>query len=308
MHPILLFLVLGFTLTIGASPTKQLETVKSGSVHGADSSRIRCGVVAFNPDGSVWMVAAKTQGWILPKGGYDQDQDHNMIECVQREAMEEAGLTLSSIYPLDLDEGTLHWYTAKVTADGPRTDKNLDEEKRPLPRPVKSPERGAFVLEIGFDRGMLTGYKRNGRTLDAVSGKNDCLQEVFLPQHRLIQGNQQLSEKRSIINTSVCSDPIRGVPELGLHPLPPMCGSCSRRRAICVPDVFKVSRRQAITRSRMQDHDSPPSGTVSPSSRMSLAKFDVGSQRCIVRSFSPPSCSPQRYHTLLLTDWTFKPR
>ncbi|EHA55852.1 hypothetical protein MGG_08398 [Pyricularia oryzae 70-15] len=166
-----------------------------------------------------------------------------MIECVQREAMEEAGLTLSSIYPLDLDEGTLHWYTAKVTADGPRTDKNLDEEKH------------------------------------AVSGKNDCLQEVFLPQHR---GNQQLSEKRSIINTSVCSDPIRGVPELGLHPLPPMCGSCSRRRAICVPDVFKVSRRQAITRSRMQDHDSPPSGTVSPSSRMSLAKFDVGSQRSAV--------------------------
>lgn len=109
-------------------------------VHGADSSRIRCGVVAFNPDGSVWMVAAKTEGWILPKGGYDQDQDHNMIECVQREAMEEAGLTLSSIYPLDLDEGTLHWYTAKVTADGPRTDKNLDEEKRPLPRPVKVPQ------------------------------------------------------------------------------------------------------------------------------------------------------------------------
>ncbi|KAI7909395.1 hypothetical protein M0657_011862 [Pyricularia oryzae] len=128
-----------------------------------------------------------------------------------------------------------------------------------------------------------------------VSGKNDCLQEVFLPQHRLIQGNQQLSErlhythetqKRSIINTSVCSDPIRGVPELGLHPLPPMCGSCSRRRAICVPDVFKVSRRQAITRSRMQDHDSPPSGTVSPSSRMSLAKFDVGSQRCITGHLS----------------------
>ncbi|KAI6460100.1 hypothetical protein MCOR17_006754 [Pyricularia oryzae] len=286
MHPILLFLVLGFTLTIGASPTKQLETVKSGSVHGADSSRIRCGVVAFDPDGSVWMVAAKTEGWILPKGGYDEDKDHNMIECMEREAMEEAGLTLSSIYPLDLDEGTLHWYTAKVTAHGPRTDKNLDEEERPLPRPVKSPERGAFVLEIGFDRGMLTGYKRNGRTLYAVSGKNDCLQEVFLPQHRLIQGNQQLSERRSIINTSVCSDLIRGTPS---HHEVADAGSrqptIRNGLAQLLNEPGKIRRRVTALRGRPEDRV----GLVLGFAQLGRAQTSRGGALCDILTASKPA-------------------
>ncbi|TLD21182.1 hypothetical protein PspLS_09312 [Pyricularia sp. CBS 133598] len=141
MHSPSLFLILGFSLATGAIPGKKLDTVKSGSVHQSDSTRLRCGLVAFQPSGEVWMVDAKTEGWILPKGGYDSnkdgldpDDDANMIRCVKREAKEEAGLyTLTSIHPLNLDGSSLHWYTAIVTETGPRTDEELNRQKRKKP-------------------------------------------------------------------------------------------------------------------------------------------------------------------------------
>ncbi|KAI6353171.1 hypothetical protein MCOR25_009144 [Pyricularia grisea] len=161
-------------------PNKQI--VKANSVHGADNTRVRCGVVAFQPDGQVWMVASKSEGWILPKGGLDSEKDTSLEECVEREAMEEAGLELTWIDPLAIKEGTLHWYTAIVTSNGPRTDKELDKQKRALPQVVSVKE--AFAqLSLG-DQDKKASMKRALRA--AVSywdpAKNwDCEEFTTMP-------------------------------------------------------------------------------------------------------------------------------
>ncbi|KAK1999969.1 hypothetical protein LX36DRAFT_747953 [Colletotrichum falcatum] len=127
MHLSSLYVILGFALTISAQPPK------AGSVHN-NGERERCGVVAFQPDGKIWMVESKSEGWILPKGGYDVNEDSSWEDCVVREAAEEAGAVIDrdSITRLHVDEGTLYWFKAKVLSHGPRKDRTLATRKQPI--------------------------------------------------------------------------------------------------------------------------------------------------------------------------------
>ncbi|WQF81156.1 Putative NUDIX hydrolase domain-containing protein [Colletotrichum destructivum] len=142
MHLSWLWFILGLSLIVGANPVKpsspksgkpgSSKPVKSGSINEGDS-RLRCGVVAFEPDGRVWMVASKKDGYILPKGGYDEDEDSNMHDCVEREAKEEAGVEVDrdSIEALPVKDGSVHWFKCTVSSHGARTDPELAKRKPP---------------------------------------------------------------------------------------------------------------------------------------------------------------------------------
>ncbi|TDZ29357.1 hypothetical protein C8035_v011345 [Colletotrichum spinosum] len=123
----ILSLALSFALSVGALPAKD------GSVASGSGKRALCGVVAFNEDGTVWMVASKENGRILPKGGFDSRKDSSWEDCVMREAEEEAGIVLvrSSITWLGVDDD-VYWYKANVASVGTRTDASLED--RPEPR------------------------------------------------------------------------------------------------------------------------------------------------------------------------------
>ncbi|CCF35203.1 hypothetical protein CH063_07038 [Colletotrichum higginsianum] len=97
-------------------------------------SRLRCGVVAFEPNGHVWMVASKKDGYILPKGGFDEDKDKDLEDCVVREAKEEAGVVVDrdSIESLDdVKDGSVHWFKCTALSHGARTDPELAKRKPP---------------------------------------------------------------------------------------------------------------------------------------------------------------------------------
>ncbi|KAK2035587.1 hypothetical protein LX32DRAFT_678405 [Colletotrichum zoysiae] len=127
MHLSLLYFILSFALAIVAIP------VKSGSVD-EDGSRARCGVVAFQPDGRVWLVDSKKEGYILPKGGYDSYKDGGWEDCVIREAREEAGVVIDrgSIQYLNVDDGATRWFKGTVVSHGARTDPELASRRQPI--------------------------------------------------------------------------------------------------------------------------------------------------------------------------------
>ncbi|TQN64715.1 hypothetical protein CSHISOI_10790 [Colletotrichum shisoi] len=102
-------------------------------------SRARCGVVAFESDGRVWMVDSKTNGYILPKGGYDTNNDSSWEDCVVREAKEEAGIHVDrdSIQALRVDDGSVHWFKCTVSGRGARTDLDLENRRPPEAFSVK---------------------------------------------------------------------------------------------------------------------------------------------------------------------------
>ncbi|TDZ23881.1 hypothetical protein Cob_v003182 [Colletotrichum orbiculare MAFF 240422] len=122
----ILSLALSFALSVGALPAKD------GSVASGSGERARCGVVAFNADRTVWMVASKENGWILPKGGFDSRTDKSWEDCVMREAEEEAGIVLvrSSITWLGVDDD-VYWYKANVASVGTPTDSSLGDREAP---------------------------------------------------------------------------------------------------------------------------------------------------------------------------------
>ncbi|KAK2043459.1 hypothetical protein LZ31DRAFT_555180 [Colletotrichum somersetense] len=132
MHLSWLYFILSFALTIVAIP------VKSGSVE-EDGNRVRCGVVAFQPNGNVWMVESKKDGYILPKGGYDTDKDRSWADCVYREAQEEAGVVVDrdSIQSLNVNDGATHWFKATALSHGERTDPTLADRAPPIEVTVK---------------------------------------------------------------------------------------------------------------------------------------------------------------------------
>ncbi|CCF44262.1 hypothetical protein CH063_03286 [Colletotrichum higginsianum] len=138
--------------------------VKPGSVD-EGGSRSRCGVVAFEGSGKVWMVHSKADGLILPKGGYDSDKDSNMEDCVVREAKEEAGVNVirSSIVALSVDDGSVHWFKCKVSGHGTRTDASLGGRKPPRALPVAD-----AMTELKKDtKGKKKGMRK---ALEAATG------------------------------------------------------------------------------------------------------------------------------------------
>ncbi|KAK1580692.1 uncharacterized protein LY79DRAFT_660981 [Colletotrichum navitas] len=101
------------------------KPVKPGSVY-TSRGRAICGVVALERDGRVWMVESKRDGYILPKGGWDTERDHDWIDCVEREAREEAGVIVdrASCQHLSVQDDVT-WFKCRVTGHGQRTDPSL---------------------------------------------------------------------------------------------------------------------------------------------------------------------------------------
>ncbi|KAK2061741.1 hypothetical protein LY76DRAFT_566421 [Colletotrichum caudatum] len=127
MHLSMLYFILSFALAIAAAPVKP-GTVEEGG------KRARCGVVAFQPDGKVWMVESKGDGYILPKGGYDSDEDRSWQDCVVREARQEAGIVIDrrSLRRLNVNDGATYWFKGTVVSHGARTDPELAERGPPV--------------------------------------------------------------------------------------------------------------------------------------------------------------------------------
>ncbi|KAL2888052.1 nudix domain-containing protein [Ceratocystis lukuohia] len=133
---------------------------KEGSVY-LGEVRIRCGVVPYDEDGDVWMIASrgdfKNVGYIFPRGGYDYRYDTDMEDCVIREAKEESGFDINkdsiSSLGISADRGT-YWFKAKIDSFGVATDPEprpaepkwfhkqdaRDEMQRPYDRPGKKRE------------------------------------------------------------------------------------------------------------------------------------------------------------------------
>ncbi|KAL1899723.1 hypothetical protein Cpir12675_001222 [Ceratocystis pirilliformis] len=136
------------------------DNEKDGTVY-LGNVRIRCGVVPYDEDDNVWMIASRGNfanvGYIFPRGGYDHNNDADMEDCVVRESKEEGGFMINrdSISPLGIssDRGT-YWFKAKIDSFVDATDSQsrpanptwFDKEeartemKRPQDRPSKKRE------------------------------------------------------------------------------------------------------------------------------------------------------------------------
>ncbi|KKF92227.1 hypothetical protein CFO_g5422 [Ceratocystis platani] len=106
---------------------------KEGSVY-LGEVRIRCGVVPYDKDGDVWMIASR-----------------DMEDCVIREAKEESGFDINrdsiSSLGISADRGT-YWFKAKIDSFGDATDTK--------PRPAKpkwfGKERAREEMQRPYDR------------------------------------------------------------------------------------------------------------------------------------------------------------
>ncbi|EMR72584.1 hypothetical protein MGN70_000820 [Eutypa lata] len=102
-----------------ANRSMESRTGRSKQRYNSKGERLVAGVVPLTEDKNYVMLIQSTRrkGWVLPKGGWESDEE--CTEAAQREAWEEAGITIRIDY--DLQDIIDSRPPKKVSKDAPKS-------------------------------------------------------------------------------------------------------------------------------------------------------------------------------------------